>query len=1801
MTTTESAIRVAGVAAEAMTVETKEEGEESATGPQTSEKMDVDEKNNSIFGGGAQAELGVVFTPEERGGSMGDLGTAEFIRFSSDDKINNSGSGGVGEENPPPVAVKNAITAPADDSIPGGGSGGGSLGKVIHLKLLPSIPLSSSSSVVHHNNKRYKKRKKTRGIESFADVDDDNGSRKTQRLPLDLLGGDEGGGPTATISGVKEKEEDEKVEGVGGSESVSESSRTLMIQPDEEHDCNAGGDDGGLHRQGNTSPSRHVRTPPERAMSPIPQREEVGGRPARSSPNAPVTTPQQQHYQQQYAQQQLQNRFQGSSGSNSTSDADQSAQGPSQQSSLLRQQQRQLQRQLQQQQPPGWRVKLYRLNADGSWDDCGTGRIQFYYARTHQQQLPPPSSHAQQQLQQQQSLGGSDDDEAMSKTSTSTCQNLTSSTNSPSSPTWIFRKLGEPMLCMRAEVSQQKHQQEVKNDGDIENVTPSMTTCSNSSNNATLGRQKVLLRTRVITLHDTSSSAYQCQGGNIITWCEPLSMLSQCPPSSSASVGGGGVDLALSFQDNAGCKDIWQHITNVQARAKELLLLSSTASSTSSYNNNHHLEETTTAQTLIWTSSGGGIADGSNRQQLGGGGGAGGSVRDGSLSRNLYHHQQQQHDHIYNSPPKQPSPPPHSPLQHPPHQHSFLHNSPNSPDHDAVEDRQLLSLVSSPLGVGGVMKPSPLFSSMGIPSRPPLLAASGDIASLQLSSQEGDFQHDQHQKMHVRSHATAAASNNINKGSSLFSSEDHHSSSGDNEPEINFSSSEKEAMMAVSLAAAAAATVSSSSEAETAAAAPPGDEDVSDDNDDGPQPLNCHQDQNHPAPITTPNDNDGINVMLHQNHQQPQQQHGFSNTINYLTNSSANDDSNDDCEAFNNNININNYRHRRRLHLPSNNPTWDDLSSLRDYINNFQFNQGGGGMGVGGIGGGGGYQQMMNASLMQREELLVYLASNEYANLRKVLFLFHDICGSGDSSHEDDSENDEIGGGNGGDNDVQLINKIAKESSNNYGIHSASPTSPNKYDDKDIVGRKLKKHQNKRRLQEKEDIDDNYARLLANIIKSILLLNDPEIIEYVTSDAPTFELLCAVLEHDPDLRERASHVEFLRRHAKFCAVIRIDDDGGSDDDADDNHFDNDIDYENKDSKNSNHDCKNNANKSDEYNQYGGRHLIANIHRLFRVNFLRDTILRPTMDESNLSTLVSLGQFMMCDIIRGVLSVRRRQKKHRSILKMEEEQVGCTNNSDVEVKCGDDAGISNDGGEDGDNYLVRIIRMLGNEIHAIRYMKWKEKEEEDSSTVQPFHRLSSPLAPHSASALSLDSSQSMTLWKQHVAPQDSSLNSRLIRRSGCLMFLNELFNMARMSLQQHEKDDFIETTVSMLTPLSMSFLAEDDESQKRHDGTEKNLTITATGGKSNDDIIIDGSRSSVDDNDVVVTDMNCDSQQHSMLPQPNTSGMARSSPSSLPHAKIHVNLLSLLSAVLSDPTTDVKERGAALDILGVITMHDPGLIRKHCLEYYAASVARQHDVVRPKPNELGELVFACPTDDLMLSLMYVMATENDAGLSLQTSEIIRIILDTESTGGEHQHTQVKGESLLGSAGGYGFLDEENNFNAGRLFGNSSTDDGGQTSSGVGGGGVTSIESEQNSFLALFYDRYVYWLVAPFAHVILAPRLVTPSFISEKETTISGIRRESKHLTNACTISGGNKDDSLPSLLRPIESCPVRASSTLEIISFCVRAHVHRMKFFMLRTRSLGIILTTLRQREGASVISGPRLPSGVRCLKLASLK
>ena len=134
----------------------------------------------------------------------------------------------------------------------------------------------------------------------------------------------------------------------------------------------------------------------------------------------------------------------------------------------------------------------------------------------------------------------------------------------------------------------------------------------------------MLLRTRVLL-----TEPYQCQGGNIITWTE-----SNNAGGNGGGGGGGGysVDLALSFQDNAGCREVWSSLGGVQGRAREMMSDSGTAG------------------------GGGGSA--------GGGGGGDG-----------------------------PSSPRHGPQSH---QNSGAHQSHrlHSPDHDELEDRQLSSVLA---------------------------------------------------------------------------------------------------------------------------------------------------------------------------------------------------------------------------------------------------------------------------------------------------------------------------------------------------------------------------------------------------------------------------------------------------------------------------------------------------------------------------------------------------------------------------------------------------------------------------------------------------------------------------------------------------------------------------------------------------------------------------------------------------------------------------------------------------------------------------------------------------------------------------------------------------------------------------------------------------------------------------------------------------------------------------------------------------------------------------------------------------
>jgi len=71
---------------------------------------------------------------------------------------------------------------------------------------------------------------------------------------------------------------------------------------------------------------------------------------------------------------------------------------------------------------------------------------------------------------------------------------------------------------------------------------------------------------------------------------------------------------------------------------------------------------------------------------------------------------------------------------------------------------------------------------------------------------------------------------------------------------------------------------------------------------------------------------------------------------------------------------------------------------------------------------------------------------------------------------------------------------------------------------------------------------DDYHALatLASIVKAVILINDPDIIQLIASDGLVFEKCCCCLEYDPDLRDKANHRWFLRDRLKFRTVIPME-------------------------------------------------------------------------------------------------------------------------------------------------------------------------------------------------------------------------------------------------------------------------------------------------------------------------------------------------------------------------------------------------------------------------------------------------------------------------------------------------------------------------------------------------------------------------------------------------------------------------------------------------------------------------------------
>ena len=162
---------------------------------------------------------------------------------------------------------------------------------------------------------------------------------------------------------------------------------------------------------------------------------------------------------------------------------------------------------------------------------------------------------------------------------------------------------------------------------------------------------------------------------------------------------------------------------------------------------------------------------------------------------------------------------------------------------------------------------------------------------------------------------------------------------------------------------------------------------------------------------------------------------------------------------------------------------------------------------------------------------------------------------------------------------------------------------------------------------EKKD-DFNILATLALSIKTILLLNDHPIIELIVMEEDLFENVCSVLEFDPDLRVKANHRWFIRERVKFKTVVKME----------------------------------------------NENLVSAIHRIFRVNYLRDTLLRPTMDESSLSSLASLLKFTQREVVEGVISPYHGEDEKASIDKKHVNQT---------------------------SYLIKVLRMIGREMKAIR--------------------------------------------------------------------------------------------------------------------------------------------------------------------------------------------------------------------------------------------------------------------------------------------------------------------------------------------------------------------------------------------------------------------------------------------------------------------------------------------------------------------
>ena len=563
----------------------------------------------------------------------------------------------------------------------------------------------------------------------------------------------------------------------------------------------------------------------------------------------------------------------------------------------------------------------------------------------------------------------------------------------------------------------------------------------------------------------------------------------------------------------------------------------------------------------------------------------------------------------------------------------------------------------------------------------------------------------------------------------------------------------------------------------------------------------------------------------------------------------------------------------------------------------------------------------------------------------------------------------------------------------------------------------------------------DYSKLgtLAACVKTILLLNEASILEMIVTTPQVFDDVCSCLEHDPDLREKANHRWFLRERAKFRTVVPMD----------------------------------------------NPELVAAIHRSFRVTYLRDTLLRPTMDEGCLTTLSNLQVFIHTDVVKGVT------------MSMKDDS-----SSPIE-----------------DSYLVRVIRLLGRELHELAHLCWN-----DESLAA---RRSSHSFTDSSTVVEQESTDG-TKWKQYLAPQDGSLDSRKYRIRGCISFLRELFDMVRQSLHQSDRDDFFAVICSLAVGLS---------GEQKTNSISSDLEV---------DGVVNGGETRVGSSEKEAT---------IKFPPP-------ASP---------ITLLSLYAKILADPLTDVSDKAFVLEIVAAIAMHDPGLIQRHCLYCHEQRSGGNKDsgppIPRPSPNSKKQVLVLCPSGDLVGSLVYLLGTESDAGILLQVSEILRIVLESDLAMDHGPMNAFADEAEPPPVHG-----PPHDVHA-------------QPPS------TASNNSEQKHFLSVFYEHYMEWIVAPFQFTLIHSTRLIPDGVLENPSASPRMVRLQKEFEDGAPFA----------LCEQVPRCSTRSSFAIELIGFCVRPHMHRMKSFLLRSRVLGNILRLLAPPVFIYESTSDR------CLKLAALR